>query len=207
MEHLDKTTHSDLGKRQTSIAHNIRFMLGHLLPDSDIAEDQHLKGTPDRFAKWILEFIPDPRPFNEVVKTVFKSEFDQMIAVSNIRFTALCAHHLLPFQGKASVGYVPGESGKVVGISKLARAVEYFAHRITIQEDITQQVGDALSAVLEPKGVIVVLEAEHECMTIRGVEQPGAITVTSYVQGCFLTNEKGSKDEFLTLVKRNGVHG
>lgn len=168
--------------------------------------NQHFENTPMRYLKWLQEFAPDPRPFEDVVKVAFRTDFEEMVAVTNIRFTGLCAHHLLPFRGKASVAYVPGASGRIVGLSKLARAVEYFAHRITVQEDITEDLANALVEHLEPKGVMVVIQAEHECMAIRGVKQPGAITITSGVRGCFLDNLKGSKDEFLALAKMDGVH-
>lgn len=208
MEHNNEAAHVDLGQRQEAIADKVRWMLAMLnkCTPGEIDDDQHLQGTPDRFTKFLMEFLPDPRPFEEIVKTSFRSGFEEMVAVTNIRFTALCAHHLLPFRGMAHVAYVPGSAGKIVGLSKLSRAVEYFAHRITIQEDITRDIVEALSKVLEPKGVMIVVEAEHECMAIRGVKQPGATTITSAVRGCFLSNEKGSKDEFLHLVRMNGVH-
>lgn len=210
MEHHKSAAHMDLGKRQEKIADVVIDLLYHLL-DEDPDSNQHLQNTPERFAKWITGYLPDPRPFNEVVKVGFRTDFRELVAVTNIRFTSLCAHHLLPFRGKASVGYIPGgedEQGRsrIIGISKLARAVIYFAKRITIQEDITHKVAAALEEALQPKGVMVVIEAEHMCMSIRGVEQSGSTTITSAARGCFLTNELNSKDEFLHLVKLNGVN-
>ena len=120
-----------------------------------------------------------------------------MVLVRDITFNSMCEHHLLPFMGKAHVGYLP--RGKVTGLSKLARVVEEISHRPQVQERMTHQIADLINADLEPKGVIVILEAEHTCMTIRGIRKPGSLTVTSAVRGLFKTNP-ASRAEAMALI-------
>jgi len=114
---------------------------------------------------------------------LFEENHDEMVIVKDIHVFSLCEHHLVPFTGVAHVGYIPAESGKITGLSKLARLVDVYAKRPQVQERLTTQVADALQRILQPRGVIVVLECEHLCMTMRGVRKPGSRTVTSAVRG------------------------
>jgi GTP cyclohydrolase I len=120
-----------------------------------------------------------------VLSTTFEADHDEMVLVKDIPFHSICEHHLVPFVGKAHVAYIPNEDGRLTGLSKLARLVEGYAKRPQVQERITGQIADTLVRVLEPRGVLVVLEAEHLCMSMRGVNKPGATTVTSAVRGLF----------------------
>ena len=133
------------------------------------------------------------------LKKVFVEEYDELVLVRDITFNSMCEHHLLPFVGKAHVGYLP--NGKVAGLSKLARVVEEVSHRPQVQERMTHTIADMLHRELDAKGVIVVLEAEHSCMTIRGVRKPGSITITSAVRGLFLTNPS-SRAEAMSLINQ-----
>ena len=120
---------------------------------------------------------------DDVLTTTFDLHHDEMVLVKDIQVYSICEHHLVPFHGVAHVGYIPSEEGRVTGLSKLARLVDVFAKRPQVQERLTAQIADALSRILEPLGVIVVLECEHLCMSMRGVRKPGARTVTSSVRG------------------------
>ncbi|MFP5326025.1 MAG: GTP cyclohydrolase I FolE [Acidimicrobiia bacterium] len=148
-----------------------------------------LKATPARVARMYEEVFSglsiDPA---EHLTTSFEAGHDEMVMVRDIPFTSLCEHHLVAFTGRAHVAYIPGEDGRITGLSKLARVVEGFARRPQVQERLTTQVADAMEAALDPRGVLVVLEAEHLCMSMRGVRKPGAITVTSAVRGLFREN-------------------
>lgn len=148
-----------------------------------------LKATPARVARMYEEVFSglsvDPA---EHLTTAFEAGHDEMVMVRDIPFTSLCEHHLVAFTGRAHVAYIPGADGRITGLSKLARVVEGFARRPQVQERLTTQVADAMEAALNPRGVLVVLEAEHLCMSMRGVRKPGAITVTSAVRGLFREN-------------------
>jgi GTP cyclohydrolase I len=119
----------------------------------------------------------------EVLATTFDLGHEELIVVRDIEVQSLCEHHMLPFHGVAHIGYIPGESGRITGLSKLARLVDVFARRLQVQERLTTQIADSLTEVLEPRGVIVVIDAEHMCMSMRGIRKPGARTVTSAVRG------------------------
>jgi GTP cyclohydrolase IA len=162
--------------------------------------DPNLRDTPRRVTAAYRELLT-PKPFN---LTTFPNEegYDQLIIARSIRFTSLCAHHLLPFTGVASVGYLPRE--RILGLSKLARVVESFAHGLQLQERMTSQIATWLDEQLSPKGVGVLLEAEHLCMSIRGVEQPGTTTVTSALLGC-VRNDPRTRQEFLKLAHTEGA--
>lgn len=164
--------------------------------------DPNLRETPRRVAAAYRELLT-PKPFN---LTTFPNEegYDQLIIARSIRFTSLCAHHLLPFTGVASVGYLPKE--RILGLSKLARVVESFAHGLQLQERMTSQIATWLDEQLSPKGVGVLVEAEHLCMSIRGVEQPGTTTVTSALLGC-VRNDPRTRQEFLKLAHTEGGWG
>jgi len=145
-----------------------------------------LRDTPDRVARAYAETFAglDQTP-DDVLRTTFAIDHDEMIIVRDIEVYSTCEHHLVPFHGVAHVGYIPAKDGRVTGLSKIARLVDGYARRPQVQERLTTQVADALGDALKPTGVLVVLEAEHLCMSIRGVNKPGALTVTSAVRGHF----------------------
>ncbi|MEM8620128.1 MAG: GTP cyclohydrolase I FolE [Actinomycetota bacterium] len=168
-----------------------------------IGEDPTRDGlleTPGRVARMYAEITDglrtDPA---EHLTTTFEADHDEIVLVRDIPFSSLCEHHLMPFIGSAHVGYVPGPTGRVTGLSKLARVVDGYARRPQVQERLTTQVVNALQDTLEPKAAIVVLEAEHLCMSIRGVLKPGALTVTSAVRGLFRTDPR-SRAEVMALI-------
>jgi GTP cyclohydrolase IA len=155
--------------------------------------------TPRRVAASFAELVTPA----ELNATVFPNDgsYDELVVVREIPFHTLCMHHLLPFHGHAHVGYLPGDS--IVGISKLARVVEAFSRDLQVQERLTVQIADWLEQELTPRGVGVVLSAEHMCMTIRGIRKPGARTVTSAVRG-MLRQDARTREEFFSLVERCG---
>jgi GTP cyclohydrolase I len=138
----------------------------------------------------------------DVLTTVFDADHDEMVLVRDISLASVCEHHLVPWIGLAHVGYIPNESGQITGLSKLARLVDLYAKRPQVQERLTTQVADAVEQCLKPRGVIVVVEAEHLCMSIRGVRKPGAKTVTSAVRGLFRENSS-TRNEAMSLI----LHG
>ncbi|WP_330239838.1 GTP cyclohydrolase I FolE [Streptomyces sp. NBC_00525] len=143
-----------------------------------------LRETPGRVARAYKEILAGLRQEPEdVLTTTFDLGHDEMVLVKDIEIVSLCEHHLLPFHGVAHVGYIPAESGKITGLSKLARLVEVFARRPQVQERLTTQVADSLMRILDARGAIVVVEAEHMCMSVRGIRKPGAKTTTSAVRG------------------------
>ena len=158
-----------------------------------------LQRTPSRVAKMYAEVFSGLRedPAHHL-QVQFEADHDEMVMVRDIPFYSMCEHHLLPFVGKAHVAYVPGESGKITGLSKLARLVEAYARRPQVQERLTGQVADKLMEVLEPRGALVVVEAEHQCMSMRGIQKPGALTITSAVRGLFLS--EATRAEALQLI-------
>ncbi|MER5223181.1 GTP cyclohydrolase I FolE [Streptomyces flaveus] len=143
-----------------------------------------LRETPGRVARAYRELLAglwqEPE---DVLTTTFDLGHDEMVLVKDIEIVSLCEHHLLPFHGVAHVGYIPAETGKITGLSKLARLVEVFARRPQVQERLTTQIADSLMRILEARGAIVVIEAEHMCMSVRGIRKPGAKTTTSAVRG------------------------
>ncbi|MBW3557495.1 MAG: GTP cyclohydrolase I FolE [Actinobacteria bacterium] len=154
-----------------------------------IGEDPGRDGverTPQRVADMYAELFSglDQEP-GELLNVTFEADHDEMILVKDIPFHSICEHHLIPMVGTAHVAYIPNADGRITGLSKLARVVEGYAKRPQVQERITSQVADTLEKVLSPRGVLVVLEAEHLCMSMRGVNKPGALTVTSAVRGLF----------------------
>ncbi|MGA3152176.1 MAG: GTP cyclohydrolase I FolE [Streptosporangiaceae bacterium] len=159
-----------------------------------------LRDTPARVARAFAEqFSGLGRAPEEVLTTVFDADHDEMVLVRDIEMYSTCEHHLVPFFGNAHVGYIPNDKGQITGLSKLARLVDLYARRPQVQERMTSQIADALTAVLEPRGVIVVIEAEHLCMSMRGVRKPGAKTVTSAVRGSFRDSD-GTRAEALSLL-------
>jgi GTP cyclohydrolase IA len=172
-----------------------------------IGEDADREGlllTPSRVANMYEEIFAglgvDP---TTVLQAQFSEEHEEMIIVKDIPLYSVCEHHLMPFIGKAHVAYVPGESGQISGISKLARVVDILSKRLQVQERLTTQVADTLMAGLNAQGVLVVIEAEHLCMSMRGVKKPGTVTVTSAVRGLFYKSP-AARAEAMSLIKRNG---
>jgi GTP cyclohydrolase I len=164
-------------------------------PDRDGLVD-----TPSRVARSYAEQLAGMRQRPEdVLNTVFDADHDEMVIVKDIEVYSLCEHHLVPFHGVAHVGYTPNEKGQITGLSKLARLVDVYARRPQVQERMTSQIADALLDVLQPRGVIVVVEAEHLCMTMRGVRKPGAKTVTSAVRGDF-RDQPSTRAEAMSLI-------
>jgi GTP cyclohydrolase I len=168
-----------------------------------IGEDPDRDGllaTPGRVARMFGEVLAgaSQEPAQHLT-TTFEADHDEIVLVRDIAFSSMCEHHLLPFIGRAHVGYIPGADGRITGLSKLARLVDGFARRLQVQERLTSQIANAVEQVLEPAGVIVVLEAEHLCMTIRGVAKPGSTTVTSAIRGHFRDDPRG-RAEALSLI-------
>jgi GTP cyclohydrolase I len=165
-------------------------------------ERQGLLDTPARVARAYREMFAglyvDP---DDVLNTTFDEEHDELVLVKDIPMYSTCEHHLVSFHGVAHVGYIPGEDGRITGLSKLARVVDLYAKRPQVQERLTGQVADAMMRKLDPRGVIVVVEAEHLCMAMRGVRKPGATTTTSAVRGQFKTDST-LRSEALDLILR-----
>lgn len=168
-----------------------------------VGEDPDRDGlvrTPARVARAYAELFAglrvDPA---QVLTTTFEADHDEFVLVRDIEVLSLCEHHLLPFKGSAHIGYIPGEDGRITGLSKLARLVEVFARRPQVQERLTVQIADLLMAKLNPRGVIAVLECEHMCMEMRGIRKAGARTVTSAVRGLFKVDAK-SRAEAMSLI-------
>ncbi len=162
-----------------------------------------LRDTPARVARAMAEqFSGLLKVPADVLTTVFDADHEEMVLVRDIEMYSTCEHHLVPFIGRADVGYIPNEKGQITGLSKLARLVDVYARRPQVQERMTSQIADALMTTLEPRGVIVIIEAEHLCMSMRGVRKPGAKTVTSAVRGCFLSSESTSAEAMSLLTDR-----
>ncbi len=171
-----------------------------------IGEDPDREGlleTPTRVARAYAELTAGLRQRPEdVLTTTFDLGHNEMVLVRDIELWSMCEHHLVPFTGVAHVGYIPATTGKITGLSKLARLVDVYAKRPQVQERLTTQVADALMQILEARGVVVVIEAEHLCMTMRGVKKAGARTITSAVRGVMLTNP-ATRAEAMALIHRN----
>ncbi len=174
-----------------------------LLAVGEDPERNGLRETPGRVARTLAEqfsgLLLTPA---DVLTTVFDADHDEMVLVRDIELYSTCEHHLVPFIGRANVGYIPNEKGQITGLSKLARLVDVYARRPQVQERMTSQIADALMTTLEPRGVIVIIEAEHLCMSMRGVRKPGAKTVTSAVRGCFLSSESTRAEAMSLLTER-----
>ena len=171
-----------------------------LLAIGEDPERDGLRDTPARVARAYAEqFAGLGQQPEDVLSTVFDADHDEMVVVRDIEMYSTCEHHLTPFFGFAHVGYIPNEKGQITGLSKLARLVDVYARRPQVQERMTSQIADALMSVVEPRGVIVVIEAEHLCMSMRGVRKPGAKTVTSAVRGIFLDSDR-TRAEAMSLV-------
>jgi len=196
------STSSDTGSNRKPFDHARTEKAVRELLDA-IGEDVTREGiveTPARVARMWAEVIQGASedPEQHLTKT-FEIEHDEMVLVRDIPFTAMCEHHLLPFTGVAHVAYLPGTTGRFTGLSKVARLVEGFARRLQVQERMTSQIADAMQHMLEPVGVLVVLEAEHTCMSIRGVRKPGSKTVTTSVRGIYRT-DSSARAEVMSFI-------
>ena len=171
-----------------------------------IGEDPDRDGlvdTPERVARMFAEICEglheDP---SEHLTVTFEASHDEMVLVRDIPLYSLCEHHLIPFVGKAHVAYIPGKDGRITGLSKIARLVEGYSRRPQVQEKLTVQIADAMEATLEPRGVMVVVEAEHLCMSMRGIQKSGSTTVTSAVRGLFRQNIATREEAMRFIVGR-----
>jgi GTP cyclohydrolase I len=171
-----------------------------LLAVGEDTEREGLKGTPARVAGMYAELLAgmreDPK---EHLRSVFTENYDEIVLLRDIPFYSICEHHLMPFIGTAAVAYLP--SGMVLGVSKLARIVDCFTRRLQVQERLTDQIADFMMESLKPRGVAVVLEASHSCMTIRGIKKPGSVMVTSSLRGIFKRDPK-SRSEVMSLMHK-----
>ena len=158
-----------------------------------------LRDTPERVARSFRELFSGMRlTAEDVLTTTFDIGHDEMILVRDIELWSMCEHHLVPFTGVVHIGYIPAEDGRITGLSKLARLVDVYARRPQVQERLTTQIADSLMTILEPRGVIVVAEAEHLCMTMRGVRKPGSKTITSAVRG--MMHNPATRAEAMSLI-------
>jgi GTP cyclohydrolase I len=169
-----------------------------LLAVGEDVQREGLRGTPGRVADMYAELLggmrQDPK---EHLTRVFRENYDEIVLLRDVPFYSICEHHIMPFIGKCHVAYLP--DGQVLGVSKLARVVDCFARRLQVQERLTVQIADFLMDNLKPKGVAVVVEASHSCMTIRGIKKPGSVMVTSALRGIFIRDPR-SRNEVLRLM-------
>lgn len=184
--------------RELRIAEAVKTILTELGEDT---EREGLLETPERYARAMLYFTKGYEDnIRDVIKrAVFEENHDEMVIVRDIEIYSLCEHHLVPFFGKAHIAYIPNK--RVVGLSKLARLAEMYSRRFQVQERLTKQIAMALSEILKPRGVAVVIEATHMCMVSRGIQKTGSLTTTSSMLGCFRVQQK-TREEFLTLLGR-----
>lgn len=181
------------------IAESVRGLLKAIgeMPDRD-----GLARTPERVAEMFEEiFSGVGRDPVDEIDVVFNAEHDEMIMVRDIPLYSVCEHHLIPFTGQAHVAYIPNEKGQITGLSKIARVVDLLSKRPQVQEKLTTQIADAIERALEPRGILVVIEAEHLCMSMRGIKKPGSQTVTSAVRGIFREND-ATRAEAMGLINR-----
>lgn len=183
------------------IEKGVGLMLEGIGIDTQTAKD--MRDTPSRVAQMYAEVLSGYEKDGEKeLEIILEQEHDEIILVKNIPICSLCEHHLLPFFGKAHVAYIPSE-GRITGLSKIARVVDVYAKRLQVQERLTTLVADTIDKKLRPKGVMVVIEAEHMCMNIRGVKKQGSVTTTSVVRGVFRKDPK-TRSEALSLIFRQG---
>lgn len=193
-----------IGSAASSADERIEAMMPHVSALLELmGEDPQREGllkTPQRVAKAMLALTKgyDMDPIATLNSAKFKEDYNQMVIVKDIQFYSLCEHHLLPFYGKAHVAYIP--NGFICGLSKIPRVVDIFSHRLQVQERLTIQIKEAIEEALQPQGVMVVLEGEHMCMQMRGVEKQHSLTTTSAFSGAF--NQAKTREEFLQLIHR-----
>ena len=199
---LDMPESADADVAKKRIEHAVREILEAIGEDPD---RDGLRRTPERIAKMYIDEIFTglrENPAHHLTVT-FEADHDEMVMVRDIAVHSVCEHHLVPFAGKAHVAYIPGNDGRITGLSKIARLVDGFAKRPQVQERLTTQIADALVAELKPNGVLVMIEAEHFCMSMRGVKKPGSLTITSAVRGLFKTNAS-TRSEAMSLITYPG---
>jgi GTP cyclohydrolase I len=183
---------------KTKIAEAVTSIIKALGEDPD---REGLRDTPERIADMYTElFTGLDMDAKAELNVGFQVGHREMVILRDIPFYSMCEHHLLPFYGVAHVGYIPNEEGRVVGVSKLARVVEIFAKRLQLQERMTSQIADAICEAIQPDGVAVVIQAEHLCMTMRGIKKPGSNVITSATRGLF-RSRAATRAEFLSLVQ------
>ncbi|EJD53932.1 GTP cyclohydrolase I [Auricularia subglabra TFB-10046 SS5] len=194
-------TPEERAAREAKLAGAVRTLLEGIGEDPD---REGLVRTPERYAQALLWMTRGyEERLSEVINgAIFAEDHDELVIVRDIDISSLCEHHLVPFTGKVSIGYIPNKL--VIGISKLARIAETFSRRLQVQERLTKQIAIAVEEAIKPRGVAVVMEATHMCMTMRGVQKPGATTVTSTMRGCFRTQQK-TREEFLTLIRSSSA--
>ena len=187
------------GFDRAKVADGVRLILEGI---GDDPAREGVSGTPERVADMYAELFSgvgaDPR---EPLTVIAGAGHDEMIMVRDIPLYSVCEHHLIPFSGRAHVAYVPNRDGRITGLSKIARVVDLLSKRPQVQERLTTEIADALDGALAPRGVFVLIEAEHLCMTMRGIKKPGATTVTSAVRGVFRSDAR-TRAEALELVRR-----
>lgn len=191
-----ESNEEDKTAREQRIAAAVKTILSELGEDPD---REGLLETPERYARAMLFFTKGYEDnIKDVIKrAVFEEDHDEMVIVKDIEVYSLCEHHLVPFFGKCHIAYIPNK--KVLGLSKLARLAEMYSRRFQVQERLTKQIATALSEILQPRGVAVVMECTHMCMVSRGVQKTGSSTLTSCMLGCFRSQQK-TREEFLTLL-------
>ncbi len=176
------------GFERKKVEEGVRLILEGIGEDPD---REGIRETPRRVADMYTEIFAgvgnEPEP---IVTVVEGANHDEMIMVKDIPLYGVCEHHILPFVGKAHVAYIPNKDGRITGLSKIARVVDLLSKRLQVQERLTTEIADALDRALEPRGVFVVIEAEHLCMTMRGVKKPGSLTLTSAVRGLFRSDAR-----------------
>lgn len=195
MHSFMKNNNENLTPAQREIQHHISDILTQL---GEEPTREGLLKTPERVAKAMTDLTRGYQedPIQILNSAKFREDYSQMVIVKDINFYSLCEHHLLPFYGKVHVAYIP--NGYITGLSKIARVVDCFSHRLQVQERMTLQIREAIQEALQPLGVMVVVEAQHMCMQMRGVEKLGSITTTSDFTGAFQTAK--TRDEFLRLI-------
>jgi GTP cyclohydrolase I len=176
------------GYDRTKVEEGVRLILEGIGEDPDRGG---LRETPSRVARMYEElFAGVGKDASQLVTVVEGADHDEMIMVRDIPLASICEHHLIPFSGKAHVAYIPNKDQQITGLSKIARVVDLLSKRPQVQERLTTEIADTLDAALSPRGVFVVIEAEHLCMTMRGIKKPGSVTVTSAVRGLFRTDAR-----------------
>jgi GTP cyclohydrolase I len=196
---IDDEIEGPIDKKRIELA--VREMLVAIGEDPD---RDGLLDTPRRIANMYEEiFIGLHQDPAEHLTVTFEAEHDEMVMVRDIPIHSMCEHHLIPFAGRAHVAYIPGDDGRITGLSKIARLCDGFAKRPQVQERLTSQIADALVATLDPRGALVLIEAEHFCMSMRGVKKPGSLTITSAVRGLFKSNA-ATRAEAMSLITYPG---